>query len=56
MAAGGSEIQLLGVNAKEKDNVIDHLQKTIEQNVKTGLHEEEISPEEDFLEGKETAE
>lgn len=49
-AAGGHELQLLGFSG-EKEEVLDHLQKTIDQNVQTGLHAEEIDPENDFVEG-----
>ena len=50
--AAGDEIKLYGFSINEKNNVLDHLQKMIDQYVKAGLYEKEIDPEEDFLEGK----
>lgn len=51
-APNNSEITLLGCDAQIEDDVLKHLQATIDMNIRGGNTIEEIDPEEDFYEGK----
>ena len=51
-APNGNEITLTGCAAEIEEDVLKHLQATIDINVRSGNTVEEIDPEDDFHEGK----